>query len=95
MKILAYYGPRTGGKEFRYFPEGRWPREGPDWYISHSLQAKGKIPTTLADAHGNEYVLVKIVPHAGLSGWGWFLYRNVGSAGARRISAVPGNFESK
>lgn len=76
---LAYYLPReAGNKSAKYFEQGSWPQEGPQWIITQreSFDPVGQVPDQLTDAAGHQYELAKVFPTAPLSGLHWFLYRN-------------------
>jgi hypothetical protein len=78
--VIGYYAPEVtpDGRAVRYFPAGNWPRPGPDWIFVERLDREPRPPERVYDAFGTLYRLERTFPHAPLSGWTWYLYRNAG-----------------
>jgi len=79
--VLAFYSqylPAT--KRLVYLRQERWPRQGPDWLLLHFLDREAEPTRELKDSRGRHYQLEGFYPYAGLSGWGWGLYRNDATA---------------
>lgn len=73
--VLSYYWPREG-TALHYHRLGEWPAEGPEWLLRHSGTRDYHPEERFADFRGNTYRLVRVFPHAGVSGSSWALYRN-------------------
>ena len=76
--VLDYYQAAVGpSHQLHYFPTNQPPLEGPQWVFLHRLDAHTPVPPeSLHDPAGHNYTLVRIFPHAPLSGWEWYVYRN-------------------
>jgi hypothetical protein len=76
--LIDYYGPgeTPPGRTLFYVGAGRWRRPGPDWIFTERLDHEPPPPGRLYDAFGTAYQLERSFPHAPLSGWTWYLYRN-------------------
>ncbi|MFN0052719.1 MAG: hypothetical protein ACKV0T_11045 [Planctomycetales bacterium] len=72
--LLAYYGQGMARERLQYLPRKQWPPEGPEWYLVHSLD-RDFVPEREIVGGQRHYVLVAYYPTAGLSGWGWGIYR--------------------
>lgn len=76
--VLNYYARRLKtDQKILYHDQVDWPAEGPLWYVAHSQESHPQPPEKFTDWNNNQYVLVKTYPYSGLSGWHWFLYRNI------------------
>lgn len=77
--VLRFIAPEVLGKrEWKYYPKGSWPREGPEWIVCQGDDTGAKAPSPeLADSAGNKYRLQHFFPTGPLSGTAWALYRNV------------------
>ena len=61
--VLQFYGPTTLGQA-RYYTQGSWPQQGPEWVLCHKESFEAPTPATrqLKDGAGNEYEFVKAFP---------------------------------
>jgi hypothetical protein len=73
--VIAYYSAAVVGKSWRYVPDRDWPSAGVDWYFRERFDRGPRPPATLHDRAGHDYHLEQVFPHAALSGWDWYLYR--------------------
>jgi hypothetical protein len=75
--VIAHYGPAAAGpgRSIRYLPSGRWRPPGPAWLFVERIDHEPPAPDHLYAA-GVYYQLERVFPHAPLSGWDWYLYRN-------------------
>jgi hypothetical protein len=74
--LIGYHAAAIGlGRKIRYHPADRVPRAGTQWLIIHRLDGGEVPPESVGDQRGNRYELVKVFPHAPLSGWDWYLYQ--------------------
>lgn len=76
--FYSQYLPET--KRLAHLNEDQWPPQGPDWFLLHLLDREAQPPSELKDPKGHRYRLEHFYPYAGLSGWGWGLYRNESAA---------------
>jgi hypothetical protein len=77
MLIDHYAARNAGGRRVIYFPGNRTHHTRPEWLLVHRLDGLSVPDTTLFDDRGNEFKFEKRFLHAPLSGWDWFVYRNV------------------
>jgi uncharacterized membrane protein len=76
--MIGYYSSVAGpGKSIEYIRSGELPMTGTQWLILHHLAEEGPMARSQFDAWQNRYELDGIFPHAALSGWDWYVYRNV------------------
>ncbi|MDY7108670.1 MAG: hypothetical protein SYC29_08530, partial [Planctomycetota bacterium] len=74
--IIDFYAEHIPtDRQFVYKGVYVMPREGAAWYLKHSFDPHAEAPATARDRYGNAYELAASFPHAGLSGWQWFVYR--------------------
>jgi hypothetical protein len=75
-KVIEYYEPEFAGIKFIYFDTAENTEFTPEWFLLHSESpfCPPQKPVFLLSRE-NEYKPVKIFPHAGLSGWSWYIYR--------------------
>ena len=72
--VIEYYRQfLPEGKRLVYFDQGSWPRNGPEWVITHDEFDDASKKITV---YGVRYSLIKTFRFSGLSGWYWFVYRN-------------------
>jgi hypothetical protein len=77
MVITHFAAAAAGpGRFLRYVPIGRWPAAGPQWLLVERLDHEPPAPDHLIGPSGVYYRLERVYPHAALSGWDWFVYRN-------------------
>jgi hypothetical protein len=73
---LRYYARYLSPeKEIEFYPRDRWPKEGPDWILTHSVARPEQAKAFARDPYGNTYTLAGAYDAAGLSGFYWRLYR--------------------
>jgi len=77
--VMEYYKSVVGpGHQLQYYPTNQLPPDGPQWIFLHRLDESVPVPPdALQDAAGRNYRLVRVFPHAPLSGWEWYIYRNL------------------
>jgi hypothetical protein len=77
--VMDYYKSAVGAQhQLHYFPGNQSPPEGVQWVFLHRLDETTPMPPdTLHDAAGRNYQLARVFPHAPLSGWEWYVYRNL------------------
>jgi hypothetical protein len=76
--ILGYYYPwLRNPKPLHYHPMGQWPSEGPEWLIQHVIEPESDPQWTFIDGNQNQFQLVAIFPHSGLSGFTWLIYHRL------------------
>lgn len=77
--VMEYYKAAVGpDHQLQYFPGGRPVPGGVQWVFFHRLDESTPVPPeTLHDPEGHNYQLVRVFPHAPLSGWEWYVYRNL------------------
>ncbi len=75
---LPFYAWAAGCKKVKYYQQGHWPRQGPEWVISGRESFDDPLPraSQLRDDAGNRYEFVKTFPTAPLSGLHWLIYHN-------------------
>jgi hypothetical protein len=73
--LQFYKSGVLGDKEYKYYPRGSWPQQGPEWIIWHG---EGGAPpmAELTDGVGNQYGFTKAFPSAPQSGMSWFIFHN-------------------
>lgn len=76
--MVERYGPEEAGpgRSVEYLASRRWRRPGPEWLLTERLDHEPPPPDHLYDSLGIYYQLERAFPHAPLSGWTWYLYRN-------------------
>lgn len=75
--LIDYYRGAVGAAHsLVYHPVGQTPPWGVQWVLLHRLDGQPEPLAMIADARGNRYVRERRYPHAALSGWDWYLYRN-------------------
>jgi hypothetical protein len=80
LGLIAYYGRAAGpARSVRYYNHDQWSPAGPQWLIFHRPDGKPPPAGGQADCtlNGHHFRLDRVFPHAALSGWDWFVYRNV------------------
>lgn len=77
--VMDYYKSAVGPQhQLQYFPSNQPPPEGVQWVFLHRLDDTAPVPPdTLHDTGGRNYQLSRVFPHAPLSGWEWYVYRNL------------------
>jgi len=80
--VMDYYKAAVGpAHRLHYYPTQQPPPEGLQWIFLHRLDESTPVPPdALHDAAGRDYQLVRVFPHAPLSGWEWYVYRNLDPA---------------
>ncbi len=75
--VINHYGPAVAGpgRSIRYLPSLGWRAPGPQWLFVERIDHEPPAPDHLYAA-GVYYQLERVFPHAPLSGWDWYLYRN-------------------
>lgn len=77
MVLIFYSRYLPPGKNLVYVPHKQWLKEGSDWLLFHT-QYTGVVPPPVYKLNNVQvYVLEKIFPYSGVSGWNWFLYRRI------------------
>jgi hypothetical protein len=77
--VFGYHLKRVAPeKDLRYLNLAERPPQGPQWMIHHRRGRTDWSGEKIRDREGNRYTLEITVPHAGFSGWHWFVYRNLG-----------------
>jgi hypothetical protein len=85
--LMDYYAPLVEPKkEFRRFDFDAWPKPSPHWLILHSYEDR-QPQREVRGSRAGRYILVRDFPHAGVSGWHWYLYRK--ALGDRTFEPVP------
>jgi hypothetical protein len=90
--VLQFYArDLPEDRELAYYPQGQWPRGGPDWYIEDHRARPEVLARSVRDAEGNRYTLAGEYEHAAISGLFWAVYRNdrVASPGVAPGSDPP------
>ena len=84
--VMAYYAGAVGaGRSIDYYPNNDLPAGGPEWLFQHRLD-EDPVPPEVFYLGPVGYRLERVFPHAALSGWDWYVYRNskyAMAAGAR------------
>ncbi len=75
LDFYARYLPQ--GKRIVYFGKRRWVTESPQWIMTHHQGREYQPPAELTDLHGHHYVLDREYRYSNLSGWHWFIYREM------------------
>jgi len=77
--IVDYHAKAVGsGHTLQYCPGNQLPPDGPQWVLVHRLD--DTVPPSAADldiAGRWHFRLERVFPHAPLSGWEWYVYRNL------------------
>lgn len=63
-------------QELLYLPQDAWPKTGPEWFVTHSLDPR-HVPVGELDVDGRVYRLAALFPFGGDSGLQWSLYHRV------------------
>ena len=76
--LIFFYYKRTmpDPEALYYYTAQRAPDSGTEWYLRHSTALNFEPEPTTLDPRGNRYLLVRVYPFAGLSGWHWAVYRH-------------------
>ena len=77
--IFDYYAKAVGpGHTLQYCPGNQIPSDGPQWVLLHRLDDTVPPPAADLDIAGAwHFRLERVFPHAPLSGWEWYVYRNL------------------
>ena len=75
MLVTFYAQFLSSGQSIRYIERQNWFQEKPDWLITHSIVTTSIPPQNISMPDLGTYQLVTNYPHAGFSGWTWFLYK--------------------
>jgi hypothetical protein len=84
--VLEYYAEKLPrDRRVIYVPSGSWTPESPEWIVTHDFGPPRSEATQTPHQSLDfpRYVPVRCVPYAGISGWNWCLYRELGGSGAR------------
>jgi hypothetical protein len=77
--VIGYYAKAVGpGHTLQYYPADQLPPEGPQWIFLHRLD--GGPPPPAPDLNvgaGWHFRLDGVFPHGPLSGWTWYVFRNL------------------
>jgi hypothetical protein len=75
--VISHYAAAAGpDRSLRYLPLRHWPTFGPQWLFVERLDHEPPAPPHLSGPAGTDFRLERVFPHAALSGWDWFVYRN-------------------
>jgi hypothetical protein len=82
--VINHYAARAAGPDrfIQYLPLRRQPAAGPQWLFVERLDHEPPAPASLYGSFGTIYRLERVFPHAALSGWQWFVYRNTSLLGS-------------
>jgi hypothetical protein len=76
--VIDYYAKSAGpGRTIQYCASTPWPAQGMQWLFLHRLDGEAAPLRAIADKPGHPYRLEQVFPHAALSGWDWYVYRNL------------------
>ena len=76
--VIEYYAKIAGpGRTIQCCSSKQWPAEGTRWIFRHSLDGEPAPPAAFVDKAGHPYRLDRVFTHAALSGWTWYVYRNL------------------
>ena len=77
--VMDYYAKAVGpGHTLRYFASNQLPPEGPQWIFVHRLDETTPVPGPELNVAGRwQFQLGHVFPHAPLSGYEWYVYRNL------------------
>jgi hypothetical protein len=64
-----------GAARFRYVQTGEWSDDAPRWVLVHHFAEDPPPDPVVLGPNRASYDLVRVFPHAGLSGWDWYVYR--------------------
>ena len=77
--VMDYYAQAVGpGHTLHYYGSNQLPPEGPQWIFVHRLDESTPVPGSELNVAGRwHFQLERVFPHAPLSGWEWYVYRNL------------------
>src|SRR5574342_1386507 len=76
--VIQYYAKAAGpGHSLQYYRRKQLPAEGPQWMFLHRLDGEDAPTDDLSGEGRVRYRLDRTFPHAPLSGWTWYVYRNL------------------
>ena len=76
--IIAYYAKAVGPARYlQYYSGTNLPPGGPQWVLLHRLDGETPPTADLFAADGAHYRQEGVYPHGPLSGWTWYLFRNL------------------
>jgi hypothetical protein len=88
--LIDYYAARSApGRRVIYVLGNRTSEVRPQWLLVHRLDGLPPPDATLYDDRGNTFKLEKKFPHAPLSGWDWFVFRNAREAPEPQLIPAP------
>ena len=74
--VLEYYAAPVPPGRIIYVPAPEAARAGADWFLAHRLNDDdAPPPRSFRGPRGAAFALARVFPHAGPSGWAWYLYR--------------------
>jgi hypothetical protein len=78
IMVISHFSKVAAGRlhSIQYLPSRRWRPPGPQWLFVERLDNEPPAPDPMVDSFGITYRLERVFPHAALSGWDWFVYRN-------------------
>lgn len=77
--VLEYHAPPVPPGRVVYVPREEAELGGADWFLVHRLSPSEPAPAPeFVGPRSLRYRLERVFPHAGPSGWDWFLYRKAG-----------------
>ena len=80
--ILAFYSAYVPpGRRLYYVPRKSGSQPPAEWFIAHSPAEGFLARDEFRDPNGNHYVLERVFPFAGLSGFQWALYHHTREGG--------------
>jgi len=78
VAVIAYYAKAVGPAHYlQYYSTTNLPPGGPQWVVLHRLDGEPPPNADLLAADGGHYRQEGVYPHAPLSGWTWYLFRNL------------------
>ena len=79
FSVMDYYRSAVGPThQLQYCLSNQPMPEGLQWVFFQRLDDTSSVPPeALHDAAGHNFQLVRVFPHAPLSGWEWYVYRNL------------------
>ncbi len=75
LEFYAAYLPP--GKEIIYSEQSSWLEDKPEWIIMHSQDLSFRPRNKFDTNAGTTYILEQSFRYSGISGWNWFLYRDM------------------
>ena len=72
-----------GAARLRYVQSAEWTAMPPNWALAHRFEGDPPPDEVVVAGNGDRYVLVRVFPYAGLSGWDWYVYRLTTGLGGR------------